>query len=91
MANGITIKHDKGGKRLEVQCPHQHGLLYVVPSEASWVCDEENLHAHALAGFFKDLARLGNPDVKQAMQRWGIYFRELPVEEGEVVRKQAKP
>ncbi len=83
MPNGITIKHDRGGKRLEMQCPHQSGLLYIVPSQASWVCGEENLHAHALAGFFKDLARLGDPQVKQLMQRWGLYFRETPAVEAE--------
>jgi len=44
---GINVKHDSGGKRLEIQCKHQNGLLYVVPSEASWVCTEELLHAHA--------------------------------------------
>ena len=83
MAYGITIKHDRGGKRLEVQCPHQKGLIYVVPSQASWVCGEENLHAHALAGFFKELARLQDPQVKELMHRWGIYYRERPVEEDE--------
>ena len=83
MPYGITIKHDLGGKRLEVQCPHQNGMLYVVPSEASWVCAEESLHAHALAGFFKDLARLQDPQVQALMQHWGLYFRERPVEKGE--------
>ncbi|MBI4202513.1 MAG: hypothetical protein HY532_05310 [Chloroflexi bacterium] len=79
MPYGLTVKHDHGGKRLEVQCPHQNGLLYVVPSEASWVCAEEYLHAHALAGFFKELASLKVPQVKEVMQRWGLYFREVPV------------
>ena len=76
---GLTVKHDSGGKRVEMQCPHQNGLLYVVPSEASWVCSEELLHAHALAGFFKQLAELDNPQVKDIMQRWGLYFRERPL------------
>ena len=76
---GLTVKHDSGGKRVEMQCPHQNGLLYVVPSEASWVCSEELLHAHAIAGFFKQLAELDNPEVKDIMQRWGLYFRERPL------------
>lgn len=80
MAYGITLKHDHGGKRLEVQCPHQNGLIYVVPSQASWVCTEEYLHAHALAGFFKELARLQDPQVQELMQRWGIYYRERATE-----------
>ena len=76
---GLTVKHGSGGKRVEIQCPHQNGLLYVVPSEASWVCSEELLHAHAIAGFFKQLAELDNPEVKDIMQRWGLYFRERPL------------
>lgn len=76
---GLTVKHDSGGKRVEMQCAHQNGLLYVVPSEASWVCSEELLHAHAIAGFFKQLAELDNPQVKEIMQRWGLYFRERPL------------
>ena len=86
MPYGITIKHDQGGKRLEVACPHQSGLLYVVPSQESWVCGQEHLHAHALAGFFKELMSLKNPQVKDLMQRWGIYYRVLPLE-----REEAAP
>ena len=76
---GLVVKHDSGGKRLEVECPHQNGLLYVVPSEASWVCDDELLHVHALAGFFKDLVGLDDTSVKETMQRWGLYYRERPL------------
>ena len=76
---GLIVKHDSGGKRLEFQCAHQNGLLYVVPSEASWVCSDELLHAHALAGFFKQLSALNDVRVKEIMQRWGLYFRERPL------------
>lgn len=79
MAYGLTIKEDRGGKRLEIQCPHQNGLLYIVPSEASWVCPQENLHVHALAGFFKELLGLRDERVKALMARWGLYFRERPL------------
>ena len=85
MPYGIIIKHDHGGKRLEMQCAHQSGLLYVVPGQESWVCNEEHLHAHALAGFFKDLVGFQSHQVKELMQRWGIYYREWPVEQEEAV------
>jgi len=81
MAYGITVKKDTGGSRIEIQCKHQNGLVYVVPAEASWVCSEELLHAHALAGFLKDLTKLEHPQVQQIMQKWGIYYRERPLAE----------
>lgn len=76
---GLTIKEDTGGKRLEMQCEHQNGLLYVVPSEASWVCSEELIHAHALAGFFRQMSELDDPRIKELMQRWGLYYRSRPL------------
>ena len=76
---GLNVKHDSGCKRIEIECKHQNGLLYVVPSEASWVCSEELLHVHALAGFFKQLTELKDHRVKEVMQRWGLYFRERPL------------
>ncbi len=76
---GLNVKDDSGGKRLEIQCPHQNGLLYVVPSEASWVCSDELLHVHALAGFLKQLVELNDPRVQDAMQEWGLYYRERPL------------
>ncbi len=76
---GVIVKQDTGGKRVEIQCDHQNGLLYVVPSEASWVCSEELLHAHALAGFFGQLMELNDGRVKELMQRWGLYYRSRPL------------
>ena len=77
MANfGLTVKQATPGKRIEMQCKHQNGLLYIVPSEATWVCSEELLHAHALAGFFKQLSKLEDQRVTELMQQWGLYFRE---------------
>lgn len=81
MTYGLTIKHDQGGKRLEAKCPHQNGLIYITRGEGSWVCEEGYLHAHCLVGFFKGLTRLRNPDVKGLMNEWGIYFRELALDE----------
>ena len=80
MAEGITIKQGTDGTRVEVQCKHQSGVLYMVPSEMSWVCEDGTRHAHSLAGFFKELTRLNDPQVAKLMQRWGIYFRERPLE-----------
>jgi hypothetical protein len=76
---GLAVKGESGSKRVELECEHQSGLLYVVPSEATWVCSDELLHVHALAGFLKELVQLDNPQVKQAMQRWGLYYRERPL------------
>ena len=73
---GLRVKEGSGSTRIEIQCEHQDGLLYIVPGEANWVCPEELRHVHALAGFFKHLESLDNPEVKDAMQRWGLYYRE---------------
>ena len=66
---GLSVKGESGSKRVELECGHQSGLLYVVPSEGSWVCSEDLLHAHSLAGFFKDhrLVILG-----QVLQDWDV-------------------
>jgi len=82
-AYGLSVKGESGGKRVELRCEHQNGLLYVVPAEASWVCSDELLHVHALAGFLKQLAQLDDPKVNEAMQRWGLYFRERPLSTGD--------
>ncbi len=76
---GLSVKGESGSKRVELQCEHHNGLLYVVPSEASWVCSDELLHVHALAGFLKQLVQLDDPQVNEAMHRWGLYFRERPL------------
>ena len=73
--HGLIIKQDTGGKRLEMQCEHQNGLLYVVPGDSSWVCSEELRHAHALAGFFRELMELDDDRVQGLMQKWGLYYR----------------
>ena len=85
---GIKVKHDPGGKRIEMQCTHQNGLLYVVPSEASWVCSEELLDAHALAGFFSELVELNEPRIQGVMRRWGLYFRERPLSSQDLDSKE---
>ena len=76
---GLVVEGETGSKRVHLRCEHQSGLLYVVPSEGSWVCSDELLHVHALAGFLKQLAELDDVRVKEAMQRWGLYYRERPL------------
>ena len=80
---GLTVKQGSGGKRLEMQCTHQNGLLYVIPGDKSWVCSEELMHAHALAGFFTELVDLNDDRLQELMQRWGLYYRSRPLETGE--------
>ena len=76
---GLNVKTDTGGKRVELECEHQNGLLYVVPAESSWVCGEDLMHAHALAGFFRELLELEDERVHELMQRWGLYYRPRPL------------
>ena len=77
---GLDIERGEDMTRIQVTCPHQSGLIYVVPAERSWVCSSEQVPAHALAGFFRELVELGNPQVKRLMQDWGVYYRQLPLE-----------
>ena len=77
---GLIIKLSDEMARIQVCCKHQSGLLYIVPAEKSWVCSQEHMPAHALAGFLRELVELDNSEVKGLMQRWGIYFRQLPLE-----------
>lgn len=83
MAYGITVTHDSGGTRVEIRSQNQAGLLYAVPSEGSWVAAPEQLHTHALAGFLREVTSLDDPRIAAMMQKWGIYYRELPLDEGD--------
>ena len=77
---GLSIKPGEDMTRIQVTCAHQSGLLYIVPAERSWVCSREHVPAHALAGFFRELAGLADPRVQELMQLWGIYYRQLPLD-----------
>ena len=77
---GITVKTGRDMARVQVTCPHQSGLIYVVPGERSWVCSDELRPAHALAGFFRELIALKDPRVENLMHQWGLYYRSLPLE-----------
>ena len=79
--HGLVVKPGQGMTRVQISCIHQSGLLYVVPSEKSWVCTQEHMPSHSLAGFLGELADLKDPRVQEMMQRWGIYFRRLPLEQ----------
>ena len=83
MPYGVIIKEGTGDTRVDIQCNHQSGVLYVVPAEASWVCQPENIHAHALAGFLRELVELDDPRMRELMQRWGLYYRARPIESEE--------
>ncbi len=75
---GLEFKPSEDMIRIQAVCEHQRGLLYVVPAERSWVCAPESMPAHALAGFFRELAALKSPAVEDLMKQWGLYFRQLP-------------
>lgn len=82
ISQSLVEKQRDGMVSLQATCKHQSGLFYILPSEMSWVCDKENLASHAMAGFHRELAELKDPRVVELMRRWGIYFRNLPLEEG---------
>ena len=77
---GLIAKTGEGMSRVQMSCMHQSGLLYVVPSEKSWVCSQDLMPAHALAGCLREIVALEDTRVKEIMQRWGVYFRQLPIE-----------
>jgi len=79
--NGFVMKPSGGGMmRLDAHCPHQSGVIYTLPADKSWVCEDEWRAGHVLVGFMKDLAKLEDPRIAAAMQRWGLYFRERPLD-----------
>ena len=81
--HGINVVTGEGNTRVLLGCTHQRGLLYMVPAEKSWVCSEEMLPGHALAGFLGELTARGDEQVEEMMQRWGIYFRAMPLDESQ--------
>ena len=78
--HGLEIRSGQGLSRLHMGCSHQRGLLYMVPAEGSWVCSQEMLPAHALAGFLGELTELQQPSVQRLMNKWGISYRRLPLD-----------
>ena len=78
--HGVTIKTGEDMARIQVTCPHQSGLIYVVPGDRSWVCSDELRPAHALAGFFRELIVLKDPRVESLLREWGLYYRSLPLD-----------
>ena len=87
---GLDIIPGNDMTRIKAVCEHQRGLIYVVPAERSWVCSKENLPAHALARFFRELSALDDKAVEGLMQEWGIYFRQLPKEQEDAETEGAK-
>ena len=78
--SNVSIKGCFGSKRISLKCDQQKGLLYSITSEANWVCDEDSIYIHSLAGFFKELTEIQNADVTKLMQRWGLYYRTKKTE-----------
>lgn len=62
--------------RIELSCEHKSGTVYMVPSESSWVCKDQNLDSHALSGFLSDIVKVTDPKILELMQKWGIYYRD---------------
>lgn len=81
MQAGIEVQDQNGGSLMKMRCPHLNATLYVIPSPGNWVCSDHLRPGHGLAGFMKELTALENPQVKELMQRWGLYFRTSVVEE----------
>lgn len=81
--HGVNVVIGEGNTRVLLGCTHQRGLLYMVPAEKSWVCTEDMLPGHALAGFLGELIARGDPEIEEMMQRWGIYFRQMPLDESQ--------
>ena len=79
--SGLEIIPGNDMTRIKAVCDHQRGLIYVVPADRSWVCAQEFMPAHALAGFFRELTSMENKEVEELMQQWGIYYRQLPDEQ----------
>lgn len=88
---GLTVKPSDGMTRIQATCEHQSGLIYVVPAERSWVCSSDLLPAHALAGFFRELAALEDSHVQELMRQWGIYYRQLPIDREQQSAGGAEP
>lgn len=91
MPRGISFKPSEGQVRVTLECPHQHGRLYIVEgAEMNWVCSASRRPAHSLAGFFGELVDLEDPRIKALLQRWGLYYRRLPLAEKAVRGEPAR-
>lgn len=76
---GFTLKTGEGSASMGMECPHQNGLLYMVPGDHSWVCEDDLRPAHVLAGFFNEIAALDDARIREIMNRWGLYYRPRPL------------
>ena len=86
---GIVVKTGPDLARVRVSCPHQSGLIYVVPGDRRWVCSDALRPAHALAGFFRELIALDDPRLADLMQQWSLYYRSLPLDTAEIANSAA--
>lgn len=92
LVRGITAQPTRGQTRIELECQHQHSLVYVVDgAEGNWVCSTGHRPAHSLSGFFRELTELQDARIKELMNRWGLYVRPLPIREEEADGQDAEP
>ena len=77
--SGMLVVPGEGISKIKVECEHQKGIFYIVPADKSWVCSNDSLATHAITGFMGDLVDLEFPKIESLMQKWGIYFRKLPL------------
>jgi hypothetical protein len=47
------------------------------------VCEDDVRPAHVLAGFFKEISGLDDARIREAMNRWGLYYRPRSLFDGD--------
>tara|TARA_Y100001960_G_C14561457_1_gene771015 strand:+ start:694 stop:948 length:255 start_codon:yes stop_codon:yes gene_type:complete len=81
--SSFSIEHGDQSKKFKLKCDHRGGILYIIPSEASWVCDDTSFHAHAIEGFFSDLLKISDPQIENLFNKWGMFYRSQKFESKE--------
>ena len=76
--SALKINRSESQVRIELKCDHKSGILYIVPSDSSWVCKDQNLGSHSISGFFSDIIENGDKKTIDLMQKWGVYYRNNP-------------
>jgi len=80
--NGLEIKSQNDLTTIKLGGSHQHCLLYIVHgSEGNWVVNKNEIAGHSLAGLMKDIIELSDPRIQKALDKWGIRYRSLPIDQ----------
>ena len=77
--SALKINRNESQVRIELKCDHKSGILYIVPSDSSWVCKDQKLESHSISGFFSDLVKNGDEKTMDLMQKWGMYYMNNPI------------